>query len=83
MLPPAQMRELYDLHPADPWEMVCFEDGRHLDAYESAAPLYWPALQQFLVSLGAAQPLPPLVEEGLERLGSLRPPQQQELRKDL
>ena len=83
MLPPRQMRELYDVHPADPWEMVCFEDGRHLDAYESAAPLYWPALQQFLVSLGPARPLPPAAVEEVGERAELRPPLQLELHKDL
>lgn len=37
-------------------------DGRHLDAYDTHAAQYWPALQDFLDSLGPAQPLPPLPE---------------------
>lgn len=32
--------------------------ARHLDAYDTHAQQYWPALQQFLHSLQPAQPLP-------------------------
>ncbi|PSC75999.1 alpha beta-hydrolase superfamily isoform B [Micractinium conductrix] len=62
MLPPEHMRELYQLHPQDPWTIVYFEDGRHLDAYDALAAQYWPVLQGFMSTLGPAQPLPPLPE---------------------
>lgn len=48
MLPPYQMRELYDVHPSPPWRLVVFPNGRHLDAYDTEASEYWPALQQFV-----------------------------------
>lgn len=65
-------------------------DGRHLDAYDSHAAQYWPALRLFLSTLGPAQPLPPAAEEGtqgsaLQQLlqpqlrKELQPPQEQEM----
>lgn len=66
-------------------------DGRHLDAYDSHAAQYWPALRLFLSTLGPAQPLPPLpaaegAAEGAaqpqlqSQLGkALQPPQEQEM----
>lgn len=91
MLPPQQMQELYELHPEEPWRIVYFDDGRHLDAYDSHAAQYWPALRLFLSTLGPAQPLPPLpaaegAAEGAaqpqlqSQLGkALQPPQEQEM----
>ena len=38
-------------------------DGRHLDAYDTVAAQYWPAVQDFVYSLPPAQPLPPLAEQ--------------------
>ncbi|KAI7839221.1 hypothetical protein COHA_007034 [Chlorella ohadii] len=60
MLPAPQMKELYELHPRDPWRIVYFPEGRHLDAYDSCAAQYWPAVQEFISSLEPAEPLPPL-----------------------
>ena len=48
MLPAPQMRALYDTHPAAPWELVTFPDAGHMDAYDSAAAQYWPALASFV-----------------------------------
>ncbi len=48
MLPAAQMKELYDTHAARPWRWVHFEQGRHMDAYDTCAPLYWPPLIGFI-----------------------------------
>lgn len=62
MLPPEQMRELYEVHPEDPWTIVYFEDGRHLDTYDTSEAQYWGAVQGFLSTLGPGQPLPPLPE---------------------
>ncbi|KAL4859586.1 Alpha/beta hydrolase domain-containing protein WAV2 [Chlorella vulgaris] len=55
MLPPSQMLELYALHPAAPWSMKFFDDGQHLDTYETDAAQYWPAVQQFVDHLPAPE----------------------------
>lgn len=60
MLPAPQMKQLYELHPREPWRIVYFPEGRHLDAYDSCAAQYWPAVQEFISSLEPAEPLPPL-----------------------
>jgi abhydrolase domain-containing protein 13 len=48
MLPPVHMSELYSLHPKEPWKFVTFENGRHIDTYESHAAQYWPILKDFV-----------------------------------
>ena len=48
MLPPWQMRALYDTHPAPPWAFVSFPQAGHMDAFDSAAAQYWPALREFV-----------------------------------
>lgn len=48
MLHPGQMQALYLTHAAPPWSFVPFEGARHMDCYETHAPLYWPAVQEFI-----------------------------------
>lgn len=48
MLPPVHMSELYSLHPREPWKFVTFENGRHIDTYESHAAQYWPIVKEFV-----------------------------------
>lgn len=54
MLQPQQMVELFRVHGRAPWVFVPFEGARHMDAYETHGPQYWPALQTFFRSLGQA-----------------------------
>ena len=56
MLPPWQMRALYATHPAPPWEFVAFPHAGHMDAYDSAAAQYWPALRQFVEAVVPSDP---------------------------
>ena len=51
MLHPAQMLQLYMTHAAPPWSFVPFEGARHMDCYETHAPLYWPTVQEFMSRL--------------------------------
>lgn len=51
MLPPQHMAELYAVHPSRPWRWVQFDDGRHLDAYDTHAAEYWPALRAFVADV--------------------------------
>ena len=51
MLPPEHMMELYALHPTEPWELVTFEDGRHIDTYDSHAATYWPHVRDFVTKV--------------------------------
>ena len=64
MLPPYQMRELYDVHPKLPWQLVVFPTGTHIETYESAATEYWPAVRHFVEAVLAQ----PAVPEGGERV---------------
>jgi abhydrolase domain-containing protein 13 len=48
MLHPGQMLTLYLSHAAPPWSFVPFEGARHMDCFETHAPLYWPAVQEFM-----------------------------------
>jgi fermentation-respiration switch protein FrsA (DUF1100 family) len=48
MLPPVHMSELFSLHPKEPWKFVTFENGRHIDTYESHAAQYWPIVKGFV-----------------------------------
>lgn len=47
MVPPDQMHQLHKKQRAQVCELVEFPDARHMDAYESAAEDYWPALAGF------------------------------------
>lgn len=51
MLQPAQMAALFRVHGRHPWHFVPFEGARHMDAYETHAPQYWPVLRDFMASL--------------------------------
>ena len=46
MLHPGQMQKLYLSHAAPPWSFTPFEGARHMDCYETHAPLYWSAVQE-------------------------------------
>ena len=48
MLQPAQMEALFRVHGAAPWSFVPFEGARHMDAYETHAAQYWPAVRDFV-----------------------------------
>ena len=54
MLPPAQMRALYEAVKAagsDSVVWVEFPEGTHMDAYEVCRAQYWPAVVAFAESL--------------------------------
>ena len=51
MLQPEQMLALYRKHGRPPWSFVPLEGARHMDAYETHAAQYWPALRDFVDGL--------------------------------
>jgi hypothetical protein len=42
------MQMLYLTHAAPPWSFVPFEGAGHMDCFETHAPLYWPAVEEFI-----------------------------------
>jgi hypothetical protein len=51
MIPAEQMRQLFAVHGRPPWELVSFAHAGHMDAYDSAAAQYWPAVRRFVDEL--------------------------------
>lgn len=48
VLPAVHMQMLYAIHGNKPWSFVPFEGARHMDCYESHAPMYWQAVAEYL-----------------------------------
>ena len=48
MLPPSQMRRLFELHPRLPWRFVSFAAAGHMDAFAVDPDAYWPAVHAFV-----------------------------------
>ena len=47
VLPAIHMQVLYSIHGCSPWSFVPFEGARHMDCYESHAPMYWQAIIEY------------------------------------
>lgn len=56
MLGAHQMRALWALHPAAPWEWEEFDDARHMDAHEVAPAQYWGAVADFIAQVAGEKP---------------------------